>query len=82
MERNEAVALLKEVAAACKDSDGTSVLVVPQVQNSLSTGFMLHIKKTLNPAEMKCIENILKKHNLAMHQEAGTILVYKPTVLQ
>ncbi len=80
MERNEAVTLMKEVAVACKDSDGTSVLVVPQVQNSLSTGFMIHIKKTLDAGEMKCIENILKKHNLAMHQEAGTILIYKPTI--
>ncbi len=45
MERNEAVALLKEVAHACKYSEEEAILIVPQVQNSLITGFMLHIKK-------------------------------------
>jgi hypothetical protein len=80
VERNEAVALLKEVAHACKYSEEEAILIVPQVQNSLITGFMLHIKKTLDKSELECIEDILKKHKLAMQKQAGTILIYKPTI--
>ncbi len=67
-ERNEAVALLKEVANACKHTEDAAILIVPQVQNSLVTYFMLH-KKTLEESELKCIEKILK--NINWHATTG-----------
>ncbi len=81
MERSEALNLLKQVSAACKDLDGTSVsLVNPEVQGSASTGYMIHITNPVDAQEIECLKAILEKNSLAMKNEANTILIYKPTI--
>lgn len=81
MERKQVLNLLKEIAAVCNRLDGTVIsLIAPEVQGSISTGYMVHIKSTLTSQELDCLRNIIKKHHLTMKTEMNTILIYKSTI--
>ena len=80
LKREEAIAVLKEIVAACKKVDYTHIILKPPSAktNMKSEGFELHIKDHFNQSDYECLTAIIQKRNLNMKKYDGSIVVYKP----
>jgi hypothetical protein len=72
MQRSEALSYLKEILNA--DSN-ISPDVITLEKPTLSNGYRVHIKELYHPETVK---NIAQKHQFALKEEKGEIVVYKP----
>jgi hypothetical protein len=46
-----------------------------------STGYQVHIKTVLDSETKQQIRNIAEKHSLALKEEKGKLVIYKPKVV-
>jgi hypothetical protein len=79
MNRQQAVATIKEIFDCCSAIEGKSLkLLPPREDNSLSDTFQIHIQTGDDTAIQRCVEDITKKHKLATKLGDGWLVVYKP----
>ena len=79
MLRNEATEILKEVLMNCRVLEGKSLkLMPPDADSVLSKGCQIHIEKVSDCITQSCISRIARKHKLAIHEDEGYFVIYKP----
>ena len=77
MEREQAVEVLERIIQSCKTVDGQFLaLMPPNLSDSLSNGYQIHIKANLTGMERKCLEDILNEHRLVWHEMAEKTIIY------
>jgi hypothetical protein len=82
LKRHEAVTCLKEIANNCSNMSPDSVtLYNSKPDDSLSTGYQVHIKTVLDDETKQQLQNIAEKHSLALKEEKGKVVIYKPKEL-
>jgi hypothetical protein len=78
MQKHEAAALLKEVLAECRLDKDSFILMEPNPQDALSSGYKIKIKAVIeNPCRQQ-LKIITKRHDLAVSEEEDQIVIYKP----
>ena len=79
MKRNEAVTFLKEITNTCESMSPDSVtLFRSKMDDQDSVGYQVHIKTVLDSETKQQVRNIAEKHSLALREEEGKIVIYKP----
>ena len=82
MKRHEAVAFLKEITNTCENMSPDSVILFhSKMDEQNSTGYQVHIKTVLDSETKQQIRNIAEKHSLALKEEKGKLVIYKPKVV-
>ena len=78
MKREEAIILLKEIVAACKDIDFKHISLKPpnEKANADSEGFELHVKNHINEADWKFLKSIVQAHGLNLKEYDGWVIIY------
>ena len=77
MDRNEAVTYLKELLSLCDELSPSSVSF-ENFENNDSVGYRVHIKGTIHESDRQKVRDVAKKHSLAVQEDAGGVVVYKP----
>ncbi len=75
MERNEAIICLKELLRV--DGNHSPQAVLFQTSKD-STGYTLHIEGIVQHSDREIVEEIAKKHSLAVKQESDGLILFKP----
>jgi hypothetical protein len=80
LERQEAVAVLKEILTDCRELDGNGICLMPPNTNGISSkGLQVHIK---DPNKDKQVISRLKaiadRHDVALHENDGYLVIYRP----
>jgi hypothetical protein len=82
MNRKEAITVIKEIFEECHLIEGKSLkLLPPKENNTLSNTFQVHVQNLHtndNQILQLCIESIEKEHRLAVKDEDGWLIIYKP----
>jgi hypothetical protein len=78
MNKQEASTFLKELLTKCKMDSNSFILIEPNPEDTLSTGYKVRIKAILNNECRQQIREITKKHDLAVIEEQIQIIIYKP----
>ena len=78
MNKQEASSFLKELLTKCKMDSNSFILIEPNPNDALSTGYKVRIKTILNNECRQQIKEITKKHDLAVIEEQTQIVIYKP----
>jgi hypothetical protein len=78
MNKQEASNLLKELLSECKLESSSFVLMEPNLEDTLSTGYKIIIKTVIDNECRQQIREITKKHDLAVVEEQNQIIAYKP----
>ena len=78
MKREEAIELLKEIVAACKDIDykHISLKAPSEKANVDSEGFELHVKNNFSEANWKCLKGIVQQRGLSVKDYDGWVIIY------
>ena len=76
VDRNEAIAVLKEITAKCSYVSLID-LIPPKSKDVLSRGYRINIKTLLNDQDRKEIQKIIDSHRLAIKEKDENIIVYK-----
>ena len=77
MDRNEAVAYLKEILTLCSDLSPDSISF-ENPNNTHSVGYRVHIKGKIYEHDLQKVKDIAKKHLLAVQEDSDGIVVYRP----
>ena len=77
MDRNEAVTCLKELLSLCDELSPSSVFF-ENPKDSDSVGYRVHIKGTIHESDRQKVRDVAKKHNLAVQEDAGGVVIFKP----
>jgi len=77
LDRDEAIAVLKEVTSSSNIRVTSINLVSPKVDDTLSKGYQIHIKSQIDDGERKLIEAIVDEHMLAMTIVDDYLIIYK-----
>jgi hypothetical protein len=75
MKREEAIAVLKEIAEAC-NTVGYTHISLKAIEES--EGYELQIKDHFDEKDLERLNDILQKHNLSMKKHNDYIFIYKP----
>jgi hypothetical protein len=78
MNKQEASSFLKELLAECKLVSDSFILMEPNPEDTLSTGYKIRIKTILDNERRQRLREITKKYDLAVIEEQIQIIVYKP----
>ena len=78
MNKQEASSFLKELLAECKLDSNSFVLLEPNAQDRLSTGYKIKVKTIMDTQCRRQLRDITKKWDLAVIEEEAEITVYKP----
>ena len=79
MNRAEAVALYKEIMNLCEDMRASAVNLIESKPNNLkATGYQVRFKAVLSNESAQQIRSIAEKLNLAVIEENGKVVIYKP----
>ena len=79
MNRDEAVALYREIMSLCEDMRASAVNLIESKPNNLkATGYQVHIRAVLSNESAQQIRSIVEKHSLAVIKENGEVVIYKP----
>ena len=78
MNQKEARGLLKELLAKCELGADSFVIVEPDPNDKLSTGYKIRVKTSVDPHCRDQLRTITKKHDMAVVEEQSQIVVYKP----
>ncbi len=79
MKRHEAITCLKEINATCRNMSADAVSLVNSKPNDdLSMGYQVHIKTVLDGETKLQIQSIAEKHSLAIKEENGKVVIYRP----
>jgi hypothetical protein len=77
MYRTEAVTYLKELLNICNGMSPEAVSF-ERFKNSDSISYRVQIKGTIHESDKQMVRDIAKKHSLAVKEEQGEVVVYKP----
>lgn len=78
MNKQEASSLLKEVLVGCKLGSDSFVLVEPNPNDALSTGYKVKVTSILDNECRQKLKGITINHNCAVIEEKSQIIIYKP----
>jgi hypothetical protein len=78
MNEQEASAFTKQLLSECKLNSNSFVLIEPNPNDKLSTGYKVCIKTDLDNECKLQIKKITKNHDLAVIIEKSQIVIYKP----
>ena len=78
MDREEAIALFREITNNCNINVTSVNLVPPRTNDILSKGYQLHIKSLMDNCERGIIQKIVANHHLALKEIEEKIIIYKP----
>ena len=79
MNRAEAVAIFKEIINECKEAGSSAFnLRLSDKNDPTFRGYRIHITMSPDSEIKQQITNITKKHDLAMKEESGEVIIYKP----
>jgi hypothetical protein len=79
MKRHEAVTFLKEITNTCGSMSPDSVtLFRSKMDDQDSVGYQVHIKTVLDSETKQQVRNIAEKYSLALREEEGKVVIYKP----
>ena len=78
MNKQEASAFLKELLSDCNFDSNSFILMEPNPEDTISTGYKIRIVAVLDNECRQRIRGITKKHDLAVVEEQDKIIVYKP----
>jgi hypothetical protein len=78
LNREKAVAVLKEILNVSGGIFPFMALMLPNTDNVLSNGYQIHIKTRFYMFDQACIQDIVIKNNLAITEENGVLVIYKP----
>lgn len=79
MNRKQAVTVIKDIFDTCYSMEGKSLkLLPPKADNTLSKTCQIHIQANDDPFLKSCVERIASEYNLAVKQEDGFLIIYKP----
>jgi len=80
LDKDEALTIQREIIASCKGLTQAAVkLVLPNVGDSLSHGYQLHVKSELLKENVACLKTIAGKHNLSMNESRkDLVIIYRP----
>ena len=59
-------------------SPDSVALVNSKLDDQLATGFQVHIQTVLDSETKQQIQTIAAKHNLALKEENGKVIIYQP----
>ena len=82
MKKQEASSILKEILAKCNLGEDSFILVEPNSNDLLSTGYKIRVKTILNKECRQKLREITRKHDLAVIEEQNQIIVYNPKTKQ
>jgi len=83
LERDEAVEVIDRIFRDCTTVDGQYLaLMPPNLSDSLSHGYQIHLKANLTGVERKCFESILTEHKLIWHETEDKTVIYKQLARQ
>jgi hypothetical protein len=70
LNRSEVVSLFKQVLEVCGGLGEQAIMMMPpNADDVLSSGYQIHIKPSLRQADFQCIQAIVQKHNLSIINE-------------
>jgi hypothetical protein len=78
MNKQEASTFLKTLLTECKLGSNSFILLEPNPEDTLSSGYKIRIKTIIDNDCRQQIKGITKKHDLAVVEEQNQIIVYKP----
>jgi hypothetical protein len=79
LNRNEAIAVLKEVFDKFTLFDGQYLcLVPPNTADLFSKGYQIHMKNPLHSDDLVCMNDILNKYGLELQIKKDLTIIYKP----
>jgi hypothetical protein len=73
MNREEAMAVLKEIVKICQKV-GVTYISLKSAKESES--YELHIEDHFDEKDCEILQNILQKHNLSMRKNDGRVIIY------
>ena len=79
MNRDEAVAIYKEIVNVCESMGSNAFnLMLSEKNDATAKGYQIRITMSPDAEIRKQITNIAKKHDLAVKEEKGEVIIYKP----
>lgn len=78
MNKQEANTFLKTLLTECKLTSNSFILLEPNPEDTLSTGYKIKIVAIMDNDCRQYIKGITKKHDLTVVEEQNQIMVYKP----
>ncbi len=78
LNRWDAVGILQEIMGACRDIFPFMAIMPPNANNMMSRGYQIHIRTNSSSLDKSCIERITQENNLALDEEKGVFVIYKP----
>jgi hypothetical protein len=79
MNRDEAVAIYKEIVNVCESMRANAFnLRLSEKNDATAKGYQMRITMSPDPEIKQMITNIIKKHNLAMKEEKNEVVIYSP----
>ena len=78
MNREQAVAVIKQIFEKCSRVEGKSIkLLAPNANGALSDTFQIHIQTREDELLQSCIMSIAKDNNLAVKRKGSLFVIYK-----
>ena len=79
MNRDEAVAIYKEIINVCENMGSNAFnLMLSEKNDATAKGYQIRITMSTDSEIKQQITNIAKKHDLAVKEEKGEVIIYKP----
>lgn len=78
MNREEAVACLKEILNLSRHMSPNAVTFEKSSANEGSMGYRVRIKGTTFEDDRQAVNTVAKNHNLVVKEEDNEIVIYKP----
>ncbi|MGD0996383.1 MAG: hypothetical protein ABR909_12775 [Candidatus Bathyarchaeia archaeon] len=79
MNRDEAVAIYKEIINVCENMGSNAFnLMLSEKNDATAKGYQIRITMSTDTEIKQQITNIAKKHNLAVKEEKDEVIIYKP----
>lgn len=82
MNRDEAVAIYKEIMNLCESMGSNAFnLMLSEKNDSTAKGYQIRITMSEDTKIKQQVANIAKKHSLAVKEEKGEVVIYKPKII-
>jgi hypothetical protein len=79
--RQQAISLIEEIDAECKEIVGRSfMLVKPEEHDELAAGYQVRVKALFDERKIQCIQTLLAQYGykLRSEPEIGSVLIFEP----
>lgn len=81
MNREEAVACLKEILALSQHMSPNAVTFEKSLANEISTGYRVRIKGSTFDDDRQAVNLVAKNHKLVVKEEDNEIVIYQPRAI-